>query len=124
MISASFFITSSRARIDFSRPTNSGTIMCGKTTMSRNGRMGYRVPRGRSNIRLLSREPRREEEAGAIAARRGRARRPLNQYIAHLLNGERRPWNQGLGGDALVVTNAAACAHARRLGFTARPSGN
>jgi hypothetical protein len=23
--------------IDFSRPTNSGTIMCGKTTMSRSG---------------------------------------------------------------------------------------
>ena len=27
-----------RARIDFSRPTKSGTIMCGKTTMSRRGR--------------------------------------------------------------------------------------
>ena len=33
-------ITSSSARIDFSRPTNSGTIMCGKTTMSRSGRTG------------------------------------------------------------------------------------
>jgi hypothetical protein len=26
--------------IDFSRPTKSGTIMCGKTTMSRSGRTG------------------------------------------------------------------------------------
>ena len=33
-------ITSSSARTDFSRPTNSGTIMCGKTTMSRSGRTG------------------------------------------------------------------------------------
>jgi hypothetical protein len=33
-------ITSSSALIDFSRPTNSGTIMYGKTTMSRNGRTG------------------------------------------------------------------------------------
>ena len=36
----SAFITSSRARIDFSRPTNSGTIICGNTTMSRRGRTG------------------------------------------------------------------------------------
>src|SRR3954471_5117341 len=34
-------ITSSSALMDFSRPTNSGTIMWGKTTMSRNGRTGY-----------------------------------------------------------------------------------
>jgi len=40
MIKASFFMTSSSARIDFSRPTNSGTIMCGKTTMSRSGSTG------------------------------------------------------------------------------------
>ena len=33
-------ITSSSALIDFSRPTNSGTIMCGKTTMSRSGSTG------------------------------------------------------------------------------------
>src|SRR5688572_11298914 len=33
-------ITSSSARIDFSRPTKSGTIMWGKTTMSRSGRTG------------------------------------------------------------------------------------
>ena len=33
-------ITSSSALIDFSRPTNSGTIICGKTTMSRSGRTG------------------------------------------------------------------------------------
>ena len=33
-------ITSSSALIDFSRPTKSGTIMCGKTTMSRSGRTG------------------------------------------------------------------------------------
>ena len=33
-------ITSSSALIDFSRPTKSGTIMCGKTTMSRNGNTG------------------------------------------------------------------------------------
>jgi acyl-CoA hydrolase len=39
-IGLSAFITSSRARIDFSRPTNSGTIMCGNTTMSRSGRTG------------------------------------------------------------------------------------
>jgi acyl-CoA hydrolase len=30
--------TSSSARIDFSRPTNSGTIMCGNTTISRSGK--------------------------------------------------------------------------------------
>src|SRR3569832_2371833 len=34
------FITSSRARTDLSRPTNSGTTMCGNTTMSRNGSTG------------------------------------------------------------------------------------
>src|SRR5262245_39075881 len=34
-------ITSSSALIDFSRPTKSGTIMCGNTTMSRRGRTGY-----------------------------------------------------------------------------------
>jgi acyl-CoA hydrolase len=33
-------ITSSSALIDFSRPTKSGTIMCGKTTMSRSGNTG------------------------------------------------------------------------------------
>jgi hypothetical protein len=33
-------ITSSRARMDFSRPTKSGTIMCGKTTISRSGNTG------------------------------------------------------------------------------------
>ena len=33
-------ITSSSALIDFSRPTNNGTIMYGKTTMSRSGRTG------------------------------------------------------------------------------------
>src|SRR5215471_1455488 len=33
-------ITSSSALMDFSRPTNSGTIMWGKTTMSRNGSTG------------------------------------------------------------------------------------
>jgi hypothetical protein len=33
-------ITSSRALIDFSRPTNSGTIMWGNTTMSRSGNTG------------------------------------------------------------------------------------
>ncbi|WP_369293117.1 MULTISPECIES: hypothetical protein [unclassified Stappia] len=36
----SALITSSSARIDFSRPTKSGTIMCGKTTISRRGRTG------------------------------------------------------------------------------------
>src|SRR5947209_20406269 len=45
-------ITSSSALIDFSRPTNSGTIMCGKTTMSRNGNTGYaRVSPGMSGGR-------------------------------------------------------------------------
>src|SRR5262245_61436882 len=34
------FIASSSASIDFWRPTNSGTTMCGKTTMSRSGRSG------------------------------------------------------------------------------------
>src|SRR2546426_8834469 len=38
------FIASSRARIDFWRPTNSGTTMCGKTMMSRSGRRGTRSP--------------------------------------------------------------------------------
>ena len=33
-------ITSSSALIERSRPTNSGTIMCGKTTISRSGRTG------------------------------------------------------------------------------------
>src|SRR5687768_2916200 len=33
-------ITSSSALMDFSRPTNNGTIMWGKTTMSRSGRTG------------------------------------------------------------------------------------
>jgi acyl-CoA hydrolase len=33
-------ITSSSARIDFSRPTNSGTIMCGNATISRSGNTG------------------------------------------------------------------------------------
>jgi hypothetical protein len=33
-------ITSSSALIDFSRPTKSGTIMCGNTTMSRSGKTG------------------------------------------------------------------------------------
>src|SRR5690606_8427016 len=41
MICLSEPMTSSRARIDFSRPTNNGTIMCGKTTMSRSGNTGY-----------------------------------------------------------------------------------
>src|SRR5690606_11643737 len=36
-------VTSSSAFTDFSRPTNSGTIMCGKTTMSRNGSTGNMV---------------------------------------------------------------------------------
>ncbi|USP02059.1 hypothetical protein LBE40_04125 [Bartonella taylorii] len=31
-------MVSSRARIDFSRPTKSGTIICGKTTISRRGK--------------------------------------------------------------------------------------
>ena len=39
-ICLSSFITASSARTDFSRPTKSGTIMCGNTTMSRNGRTG------------------------------------------------------------------------------------
>src|SRR6266851_6468738 len=39
-ICLSSFITSSSARIDFSRPTKSGTIMCGNTTMSRSGSTG------------------------------------------------------------------------------------
>src|SRR5262245_37173044 len=34
-------ITSSSALMDFSRPTNNGTIMWGNTTMSRNGKTGY-----------------------------------------------------------------------------------
>src|SRR2546421_5049837 len=38
------FIASSSARIDFWRPTNSGTTMCGKTMMSRSGRRGTRSP--------------------------------------------------------------------------------
>jgi hypothetical protein len=43
MICLSVPITSSSARIDFSRPTNSGTIICGNTTMSRRGRTGKAV---------------------------------------------------------------------------------
>src|SRR3954447_25835054 len=33
-------MAASSAATDFSRPTNSGTIRCGKTTMSRSGRIG------------------------------------------------------------------------------------
>ena len=39
---APFPIASSSALIDFSRPTNSGTTMCGNTTMSRSGSSGTR----------------------------------------------------------------------------------
>ena len=46
-IGFSDLITSSSARIDFSRPTNSGTIMCGKTTMSRKRQNGIDVERAR-----------------------------------------------------------------------------
>src|ERR1044071_1161043 len=38
------FIASSSARMDFWRPTKSGTTMCGKTMMSRRGRSGTRSP--------------------------------------------------------------------------------
>src|SRR5437667_394340 len=41
---ACLFIASSRARMDFWRPTKSGTTMCGKTMMSRSGRSGTRSP--------------------------------------------------------------------------------
>ena len=41
-ICLSSFITASSARTDFSRPTNSGTIMCGKTTISRSGSTAIR----------------------------------------------------------------------------------
>ncbi|WP_422386251.1 hypothetical protein [Paracoccus sulfuroxidans] len=34
-------MTASSARTDFSRPTKSGTIICGNTTMSRRGRTGW-----------------------------------------------------------------------------------
>jgi len=40
MMNVSERITSSSAPIDFLRPTKSGTIMCGNTTMSRNGNTG------------------------------------------------------------------------------------
>ena len=40
----SSFITPSRACTDFSRPTNNGTIMCGNTTISRNGNTGKTEP--------------------------------------------------------------------------------
>src|SRR6266404_3493851 len=36
------FMASSRALIDFCRPTNSGTTICGKTMMSRSGSNGTR----------------------------------------------------------------------------------
>jgi hypothetical protein len=63
-ICLSSFITSSKARTDLSRPTNRGTIMCGKTTMSLNGRTGKRVPRGSSKIDpLLSDQKRRKRRA-------------------------------------------------------------
>ena len=39
-ICLSSFMTVSSAATDFSRPTKSGTIMCGKTTMSLSGRTG------------------------------------------------------------------------------------
>ena len=37
---ASLHIASSSARIDLSRPTKSGTITCGNTTISRSGNTG------------------------------------------------------------------------------------
>ena len=39
-MSLSLAIASSSAAMDFSRPTNSGTTMCGNTMMSRSGRSG------------------------------------------------------------------------------------
>ena len=39
-MSLSWAIASSSAAMDFSRPTKSGTTMCGKTMMSRRGRRG------------------------------------------------------------------------------------
>ncbi len=39
-MSFSCAIASSSAAMDFSRPTKSGTTMCGKTMMSRSGRSG------------------------------------------------------------------------------------
>src|SRR5215470_6012673 len=49
-ICLSSFMTSSRARTDFSRPTKSGTIICGKTTMSRRGSTGNSEPREDSSM--------------------------------------------------------------------------
>ena len=44
-MSLSWDIASSSAAIDFSRPTKSGTTMCGKTMMSRSGSRGtVRIP--------------------------------------------------------------------------------
>ena len=43
-------MTSSRARTDFSRPTNRGTIINGKTTMSRKVNTGYEALRGSSML--------------------------------------------------------------------------
>ena len=53
----SSFITSSRARTDFSRPTNRGTIMCGKTTMSRSGRTGALTVRRSGRLSSWWRHP-------------------------------------------------------------------
>jgi len=45
-ISLCWLIASSSALIDFSRPTKSGTTMCGNTMMSRKGSRGKLSPPG------------------------------------------------------------------------------
>ena len=105
------FIASSSARIDFWRPTKSGTTMCGKTMMSRSGSSGTRNP--------LRRRPSR----GCPSCRCGRAcgssfRRPRSGGLGGLLVEDERLLAVGddLLGDQhfLDVGLARGCRTSRR----------
>src|SRR5690606_31324417 len=85
-------IASSSARMDFSRPTNSGMTMCGNTTTSRSGSTGRVAISGRSGMSA----PVAGGASGALSTvmgpwRGGCKRRSVNK--------ESRPWNGRLFND-------------------------
>src|SRR6185437_1854381 len=96
--SLSAAIAASSAATDFSRPTNSGTMRCGKTTMSRSGRIGReRVmteymgcppwPRNNGNRRAAARFSLETIQEAAVAQDRDRIDsglndRPLDETVA------------------------------------------
>src|SRR3546814_9999571 len=76
-----------------SRPTNSGTIMCGKTTMSRSGRTGKRLPRASSNIiprlngggvQLWAGKERRTPQCGTSQATKVRFKNRSEEHTSEL----------------------------------------